>query len=404
MPAYLYTAKSFKGETKTGVLSAKNTHQLAQRLKSEGLILVEAVLEEETKKRKFKISLSLFGVSLADKIMITKNLQVMIASGLPLVRSLTILANQSKSKKLKRALLDIKGEISKGIDFSRALAKYPDIFSELFQNMVKIGEEAGTLEEVLRILALQMEKERELKSNVRGAMIYPAVIISTMIGIGILMLVMVIPQLSELFDELGFELPFTTKVVIALGTFLTEKWYLVILIVFVLILILWGAMKTKIGKLVIDTFLLKFPIISSIVKKSNSASIIRTLSSLISSGVPIIKSLEVTSGTLGNVYFKRAISRAAEEVKKGEKLSVTLKPSQDIFPFGTIEMIEVGEETGETSKVLAKLADFFEEEVSNMTKNLVSIIEPILMLIIGAVVGFFAISMLQPMYSMLGTL
>ncbi len=404
MPSYFYTSKNSEGETKTGILSAKDTRQLAQRLKRENLVLIRAVLEEEKEKKRFSIPLPFLKVSSTEKIMAVRNLQVMIASGLSLVRSLTILASQTKSKKLKKALLDIREEIKKGKSFSGALAKYPDIFSELFLNMVKVGEEAGTLEEVLRILSLQMEKDKELKSRVKGAMVYPAVILVAMFGIGILMMIVVVPKLSKLFEELGVELPFTTQILINFSTLLAERWYLVILAIFFLPFIIWGVVKTKKGKWVLDTFLLKFPVVSLIVKKSNSASIIRTLSSLIASGVPIVRSLEVMSGTLKNVYFRKAITKAAEEVEKGEKLSNTLKPYKNIFSFGMIEMIEVGEETGETPKILAKLADFFEEEISNVTKNLVSIIEPVLMIIIGVAVGFFAISMIQPMYSVLQTL
>ena len=404
MPTYFYTAKTQKGETETGILPAKDTRQLAQKLKGKGLILVNALLEEEKERKKFNISIPFLKVSSTEKIMAVRNLQVMIASGLSLVRSLDILSNQTRSKKLKKALLDIEEEIKKGKSFSEALIKYPNIFSELFRNMVKIGEEAGTLEEVLRILSLQMEKEKELKSRVKGAMIYPLVIIGAMIGIGVLMLVVVLPGLSKLFIELGVELPATTNFIINLSKFLTEKWYLAISGVFCFVVVAYLIVKTKKGKWAIDTVLLKMPVISSVVKKSNSAAIIRTLSSLIISGVPIVRSLEVISRTLKNVHFKKSIEQAAEQVKKGEKLSDTLKPYKNIFAFGTIEMIEVGEETGKTSEILSKLANFFEEQVSNMTKNLVSIIEPILMIIVGAAVGFFAISMIQPMYSVLGTL
>lgn len=405
MPNYFYTAKTLKGETKSGVLSAEDTHKLARRLRKEGLVLIRAVLEEEKQPRKFKISLPFFGgVPLTEKLMATRNLQVMIASGLPLPRSLTILANQAKSESLKRALLDIKDEIIKGKAFSAALSKHPDVFSELFQSMVKVGEEGGTLEEVLGALILQMEREHDLKSKIQGAMIYPAVIIAAMIGIGILMLVMVVPQITETFEELNIELPPATKLVIGLADFIIEKWYLLILGIFFLLFFLSRALKTKKGKEVIDALLLKLPIVSPIIRKSNSASTVRTLSSLITSGVPIVRSLEVVSGTLGNIYFKRAMAEAAEKVRKGAKLSEALKPYQNVYPFIVVQMIEVGEETGETSKILSKLADFFEEEVTRATKNLASVIEPVIMLVIGAAIGFFAVSMIQPMYSMMGAL
>ena len=270
--------------------------------------------------------------------------------------------------------------------------------------MVKVGEEAGTLEEVLKVLSLQMEREREIKSKVKGAMIYPAIIICAMIGIGILMMVMVVPQLAETFKELEIELPLTTKIVIGFATFLTEKWYLVIVILFVLIFLFWQISKTKSGKKLFDFFTLKFPIISPIIKNTNSAYTVRTLGSLISAAVPLTQALEITSRTLGNVFYKTALQDVAEKVRKGEKMSATLKLYENIYPLTVIQMISVGEETGETSAILLKLADFYEEEVSNATKNLAAVIEPVLMLIIGAAVGFFAVSMVQPMYSMLGAI
>lgn len=407
MSTYHYIAKSSNGEEKSGTLEAKDTHQLARTLKNQGFILIKAEIEKGEKKSFLQFGLGdipfLGGVSLAEKLMFTRNLQVMIASGLPLPRSLEILSSQTKSKKFKKALLGIEKEVIKGNFFSDTLKEYPDIFSELFQNMIKVGEETGTLDEVLKVLSRQMEREHELKSKIKGAMMYPAVIISAMIGIGILMLIMVIPKLAETFEELEIELPITTKFVIGLGTFLAEKWFLAILIIIGFIFLFSRISKTKRGKSAIDFLVLKIPIVSSIVKKTNSAYTVRTLSSLITSGVPIVRSLEIVAGTLGNIYFKTAISEAAEKVRKGEKLSEALKPYQNLYPLIILQMIKVGEETGETSSILAKLADFFEEEVGNATKNLTSVIEPILMLIIGAVVGFFAISMIQPMYSMLGS-
>ena len=406
MPKYIYTAKTSTGESQTGTMEAKDEHQLARTLRQQGLILIRAELEEkEKKKRKFEISLPFFGgVSLTEKMMFTRNLQVMIAAGLPLPRAIGTLAEQAKSKKFKKALLGIGEEITRGKSFSDSLSPYSDIFPELFQSMVKVGEEAGTLEEVLTVLSQQMEREHDLKSKVTGAMIYPAIIILAMLGIGILMLIMVVPKLAETFEELAVELPITTKMVIGLANFLVSKWYLVILALFFLFFLFWQLIKTKGGKKIIDMFTLKIPIISPIVKKTNSASTVRTLSSLISAGVPIVRSLEITSGTLGNIYYKIAMAEATEKVRKGGKLSDALKPYEDIYSPIVIQMIAIGEETGETSNILAKLADFFEGEVANATKNLTAVIEPVLMLIIGAAVGFFAISMIQPMYSMLGAL
>lgn len=404
MPNYFYTAKSLKGESKSGVMEAKDTHHLARILRQNGLILIRAELETKETKKEFKISFPSRGVPLSEKLFFTRNLQVMVSAGLPLPRALSTLSAQTKNKKFKEVLLDIQEEVTQGKNFSDSLEKYPDIFNELFRNMIKVGEESGTLENVLIQLTFQMEREHDLKSKIRGAMIYPAVIICAMLGIGALMLIMVVPQLAQTFVELEIELPITTQIVIGLANFLTQKWYLVFAILFILIFSFFQGKKTKRGKKIFDYLILKIPIISPIIRKVNSATTIRTFSSLIAAGVPIVRSLEITAGTLGNIYYKEAISDAVEKVRKGEKLSVVLKSYENIYSPLVIQMIAVGEETGETSAILAKLADFFEEEVSNATKNLVSVIEPVLMIIIGAVIGFFAVSMIQPMYSMLGAI
>lgn len=402
MPRYFYTAKSLTGEEESGTLEAKDKSQLSKTLREQGFILIKAEPKEFRKKEKFKIYLPVLArVSLTEKLMFARNLQVMITAGLPLPRALEILALQTKSKKLKKALLNMSEEIIKGKNFSDSIAGHPDIFSEFFQSMTKVGEEAGNLEEVLKILSRQMERENELKSKIKGALMYPAVVVLAMIGIGILMLVMVVPKLAETFEELNIELPFATKMVIGLATFLTEEWFLAILALSVFLFFFWLALKTKQGKKIIDAITLKIPIISPLIKKTNSAHTLRTLSSLTAAGVPIIRSLNIVAGTLGNIYYKTALLQAAEKVKKGGKLSEAIAPYKEIYPLIVIQMLKIGEETGQTSGILDKLADFFEEEITYATKNLTSVIEPILMIIVGVAIGFFAVSMVQPMYSML---
>ncbi len=404
MPKYFFTAKSQKGETYSDYKEAKDEQDLARILRQEGYVLISANEEGSKKKKgpKFWLGLFPFGsISLKDKMMLTRNLRVMVSAGISIPRALKTLAEQSENKKLKKALTEISERITKGENFSDSLAFYPGVFSQLFCSMVRVGEESGTLEKNLDILARQMEKEHALKSKIQEAMMYPSVIVLAMIGIGAMMLVMVVPKLAKTFEELETELPITTKIVIGLGTFLAEKWYVVA--VFLIIFLLSGRafLKTKKGKTILDTVLLKLPVISTIVKKNNAAHTVRTLSSLISAGVPLVRSLEIVAETLGNSFYKAAIMASLEKVKKGEKLSAALGLYHNLYPLTVIQMIEVGEETGETSVILEKLGDFFEEEVSQATKNLSAVIEPILMLIVGGVVGFFAISMVQPMYSML---
>ncbi len=401
MPNYFYTAKSFDGTTKTGNLYAKDLRQLAQNLKNENMLLIKAVSEEEKKRNKFKFFLPSFGISSVEKIMMTRNLWIMFSAGLPLIKIFDILSVQAKKKKMKNMMLDINERLNKGESFSDALSKYPDVFNDFFQSMIRIGEESGTLEEIFETLTLHMEREHELKSKIRGAMIYPAIVLLTMMSIGIIVSTFVLPKFTSFLLGMNIELPIYTKILINIGNFSQKYWYLAIVIPIFLIYTLLLIAKTKKGKWIIDTTLLKIPFISSFVKKNNSAILIRSLGSLNSSGIPLIRSLEITSATIGNTYFKKALNEAAEKVKKGEKLSSTLKPYQNLFPFGVIAMMEVGEETGKTSVVLKKLSEFYEQEIIEATKNFSVIIEPILIIILGLGVAFFAISIIEPMYSSL---
>ncbi len=401
MPNYFYTAKSLEGETKTGTLNAKDEHRLAQDLKREGMVLIKAVVQDGKVKSKFNFSISFFGVSMTEKIMMVRNLEVMFSAGLSLVKSFDILVAQSRNEKMKKALLDIKEKINKGSNLSDALSSHPDIFSELFVNMIKVGEESGTLDEIFQILSLQFKKEHELKSKIRNAMVYPSIVLVVMMIVGIIMIKFVFPNLKLFFGTLSADIPTYTKVMLYLGDYLSVHWYLLVLIPFLLVLSIYFMIKTKAGKRMLDTFLLKLPVISLIVKKNNSAFLIRSLSSLISSGVPLTRSLEISSKTIGNYYFKEAIIEAIEKIKKGERLSDALRSHQVLFPFGVIEMMEVGEETGKTDVVLKKLADFYEQEAINSVEKLTTLMEPVLIIGLGLMVGVFAISIIEPMYSSL---
>ncbi len=260
------------------------------------------------------------------------------------------------------------------------------------------------MEEVLKVLASQMRKDHELVSQVRGAMLYPVIIITVMIGIGILMMILVIPRLAEVFAELEVELPPTTKIIIFIGNSLATNTLLVLGAIPVLGVLAKTAFSSTQGKHVLDWLFLRFPLIAGITKKVNAARFARTLSSLTKSGVPIVRSLEILAGTLTNHYYKESIVSSIEKVKKGEALSKSLADYSRLYPPIVVQMVAVGEETGALAEIMQRLANFYEAEVSNITRNLSSVIEPILMVMIGAVVGFFAVSMIQPMYSMLGSI
>lgn len=409
---FFYKAKSFKGEEKTGTLEAKDQHEVARLLHDQGYVLISAVAREgggskDEGATRFTFGALIgkfFGVRLVEKMMFARHLSVMIGSGLSLDRAIEVLSRQASSRKLRAILVELGSDVRKGVSFGDALAKHPTEFNELFVSMVRVGEESGTLEEVLKVLSRQMQKDNELLSRVRGAMIYPAIILTVMVGIGILMMILVVPKLAEVFADLEIELPFTTRTIIFLGNFLAHNTVAVLISIPVLVFFIRMALASAQGKKFLDTVAINSPLISGITKKVNTARFARTLSSLIRSGVPIVRTLEILSGTLTNHYYKDSIISAIERVKKGDSLFAALGDYPRLYPPIVIQMIAVGEETGALAEIMQRLAHFYEAEVANITRNLSSVIEPILMVVIGAAVGFFAVSMIQPMYSMLGSL
>jgi len=406
MPTFIYSAVSHSGQKTGGTKDSPNVSELARLLREEGLILISAKNASPAAKRATwkEILPALSGVPLVEKIMFAQNLAVMIGAGLSLIKAIEALAQQTRNKKFSNILQEIIASVRKGTSLADSLKKYPKVFSELFVNMVAVGEASGNLEEVLKVLANQMKKEHELLSRVKSAMIYPAVIICAMFGIGALMIATIVPKLKEIFTELNAELPLTTRIIIGISDFLSQRWLLSLFIVLGLTLLGWFIFKSRGGKDFFGRAILRAPIFGDIIKKVNSARLARTLGSLIKSGVPIVEALRIVSGTLGNLPFRQSLEFAAQEIQQGKNLSESLKKYSQIYPPMVNQMVQVGEETGTLDEILGKLAEFYEEEVANITRGLTSIIEPILMILIGAAVGLFAISMLQPMYSMMDSL
>ena len=406
MSKFYYKAKSQDGKSISGVLEVKDKHILAQTLRRKGFILTSIQnLEEKKKKKKTdlgsKLTGLLGGVSMVEKIMFTQHLAIMIEAGFSLHRALEALAKQTSNSNFNKIINDFVNRIKKGETLAESLAKYPKVFNNFFVSMVRVGEKGGSLEEVLKILTNYLKKEHEFRSKVKGAMFYPAVIVAAMVGIGILMMVVVMPKITAMFEELKVDLPITTKVIIAVSSFLSNYFLVGIVAFFILIVVLVKLLKTKKGKRFSSWLFLKFPGLGKITKKINCARFARSLSSLMESGVPIVESLNIAAQTVSNVFFSNSLVEISINVKKGKKIQESLEGYKEIYPLLVSQMIGVGEETGQLSEIMKRLADFYEEEVSNITENLTSIIEPVLMIIIGVIVGFFAVSMIQPMYSMM---
>lgn len=398
-----YTAKNFSGETKSGEMNAKDERDLATQLRGEGFILTSFKEIEEEKENDVKAKfLDRFSkIPISEKMMFARNLSVMISSGLPIPKAIKNIIQQTKNKRFAQILGKIQEDLQTGLALSDGLAKYPGIFDELFVNMIRVGETSGNLEEVLNILALQLEKEYELLRKVKGALVYPAVILVAMVGIGILMMIYVVPQITGVFKDLSADLPPTTKFIINTSNALKNHSILFVLGVLMIPILMKLFLMTKAGKKTLGFLVINIPFVKNIAIKLNCGRFSRILSSLLKSGLPVVESLKILSRTLTNFYYKRALEKAAENIQKGVSLSKIIYEEKKIFPVLVPQMLEVGEETGKTESVMLKLAEFYEEEVNQLTKNLSSIIEPVLMIIIGSAVGFFAISILQPMYSVL---
>ncbi len=339
-----------------------------------------------------------------EKINFARNLSAMLKAGLAISKSLAILERQTKNATFKKVVSSLNEEISKGGTLSLGLLKYPNIFSPLFVSMVRSGEESGGLSEALNVVSIQMERNNSLVKKVRGAMIYPAIILSVMLIIGVIMLIYVIPTLTSTFKELNVELPASTRAIISVSDFLTNHTLL-----FIMILIgtvsasLFGSKLPAVRRL-FDFIIIRIPIIGNIVKEVYAARVARTLSSLLSAGVEVVSSLLIARDVVQNSFYKETLIEASENVKKGKPMSLVFLANSKLYPVLVGEMMAVGEETGKLSEMLGRLAEFYEEEVEQKTKNMSTIIEPFLMVFIGAAVGFFAVAMISPTYSVLNTI
>jgi len=339
-------------------------------------------------------------VPVTAKIFLLQNLSVMIKAGLPLADSLRTLNQQTKNKKLKKILEEIENNIRQGKSFGESLEKYQDDFGEMFINMVKAGEASGQLEGVLKELYLQQKKDHALKAKVKGAMIYPAIILTAMVGIGIFVIVFVLPNLTGMFKEMGVQLPLFTRILIWVSDFTQANGIVLAIVILVLVASLFKFFRTVKGKSVMSWLILKLPVISPIAKKISLAKIARSLSSLIKTDIDIVNTLNITAHVVGNRLYREALLSSAEQVKKGAKLEVIFKTFPNLFPPIITQMVAVGEETGALDEILEKIAEFYEEDVTQTMESLPTIIEPILMLVIGGAVAGIALAIMAPIYSL----
>jgi len=334
-----------------------------------------------------------------DLVMLTRNLSSMLKAGLPLSRALSVIERQSNNPKLKQVITDVRARIQKGDAFNDSLAAHPKVFDNLYTSMVRAGEEGGSLVETLKVLSVQMERSSNLKKKIKGAMMYPAIVITIMCIIGVLMMIYVMPSITGTFRKLEVDLPATTEFLIAVSDFMVAHTVLVLIGMVSLVVGFIYFLKTKLGKIIFHFLIIKLPLIGTMVKETNSARAARTLASLLTSGVDVLRALSITEDVVQNVYYKPVLKEAILNVEKGNPLSDAFMKHPKLFPVFVGEMVMVGEETGQIAQMLEQLAVFYEEEVEHKTKDLSTIIEPLLMVVIGGCVGFFALAMIAPIYS-----
>ncbi len=389
MPSYKYKAKNSLGKVIQGTMSAQNEAELASQLRQKRMELVSASQSLGGGKLAAMFEP---GVTTKDIVVFSRQFSTMVTAGLPILQGLTIIGEQADNPTFRKVILRVREDISNGMPLSDAMGKHPKVFSQLYVSMVRAGEQGGILDAIFQRLSEYMESAEALQRKIKSALMYPTVVFSAAI--------LIVPTFEDVFTGFGGQLPPPTKLLITISRF-CASWKMIVLVgaISVLIVALMGYKKTKSGAYQIDKMILKLPIFGVLVQKGAVARFARTLGTLIKSGVPIMDAMETVGKTAGNMVVERAVQMARESIKEGKTLSEPLKKSF-VFPPMVVQMVSVGEETGALDNMLAKIADFYEEEVDTAVEGLTSIIEPILIIFLGVTVGFMVIAMFMPMFSM----
>lgn len=401
MPEFKWKGVDRAGVTKNGIMEADDADIVKAHLRRQGINVTSV------KKRAKDIEIVIPGVTNRvkgkDLVIFTRTFSTMIDAGLPLVQCLEILSRQTENPNLAKTIKEVKGDVEAGMTFADALRKHEKHFDNLYCNMVEAGETGGILDTIMQRLATHMEKSLALKRQVKSAMTYPTVVITVALAVITLLLVKVIPTFVGIFDQLGGDLPVPTQVVMSVSNF-TQKYIIFILIGIAGAIFLFKTYyKTTQGRYLIDSIFLKLPVFGLLLRKVAVAKFTRTLSTLMSSGVPILDGLEITAKTSGNAVVEEAILKTRTSISEGKTIAEPLMET-DVFPPMVVQMISVGESTGALDAMLSKIADFYDEEVDVAVSNLTQLLEPMLMVFLGVTVGFVVIAMYMPMFAMISKL
>ncbi len=395
---FRYKAKK-DGKIFEAEMEARNRFELYQNLKAEGAQLLSARPDEARFWQLEFWNERLSSVPEHEVILFAENLSTMLSAGLSLSRALSVASKQTKNPKFKRVISKLEQEVKRGEPLFSALSKHKSVFSDIFVSMTRSGELSGNLPDALKSVARQLDRIYSLKKKIKGAMIYPSIIVFAVVAIGIFMMTTVVPSLSKTFKEMNAELPRSTQMVIWLSDFLSQHYVIAAFITLSFVTLLVLFLRTERGAWFKSKLFLSIPIIKNLTREINAAYAARTLSSLLRAGVDIVEATEIASDVVQNRYFKKSLKDTAQSLQKGRSFTEALRDYENLYPIMFIELMAVGEETGSSSSMMQKVADYYEEEVNEKTKNMSTIIEPFLMLFIGVAVGFFAVAMMTPMYS-----
>lgn len=396
MPVFEYTGKTLGGKQVQGELKAKNRAELERFLRG-NRILVSSVSK---KPRQIQIKFG-SGIKKVDISRFTRQFATMISAGLPMVQCLDILGSQMESAEFRKIIMKVKDSVQSGMTLSEGLGKHKKVFDELYVNMVEAGEIGGALDTILVRLAQYREKADKLTRKVKGAMVYPLVVAIVAVGVTFAMLRFIVPVFAKMFGGLGAELPTPTKVILGISDFLRDQTMLILFIIVLAIIGFKLFLRNPKGRLLFDSFKLKMPLLGSLVRKSAVSRFTRTLATLLSSGVSILDALNITAKTSGNMVLQNAIRKSMLSIAEGETITQPLKDS-GVFPPMVTQMISVGEKTGGMDDMLSKIADFYDEEVDTAVSALTSIIEPVVIVFLGGMIGAIMIAMYLPMFDIIG--
>jgi type IV pilus assembly protein PilC len=401
MPAYRWKAKNRAGKVQSGEIEAQSDEQIRQHLRKQGFN--DIWVKKKPKEYEIVIPGLTNRITLKDLVVFTRTFSTMVDAGLPLIQCLDILAQQTENKAFAKTIKVVKTDVESGSTFANALRKHPKIFDRLFCNMVEAGEAGGILDTIMQRLAIYMEKSMALRRKVKGAMIYPAAVVTIAVTVVAFLMIYVIPTFAEIFIGLGTTLPMPTQIVINISKWMQANFLTLLAGLVVLAVLGRYFYKTEFGRRAIDRFLLKAPVFGPLFRKIAVARFTRTLGTLISSGVPILDGLEITARTAGNKIVEEAVLKTRTSISEGRTISEPLAET-DVFPPMVVQMISVGEQTGALDQMLGKIADFYDDEVDQAVSNMTQLIEPAMIAILGVLIGGIVIAMYLPMFKLIGEL